>query len=498
MCPFQSVATNKSPSRTALLGLPTVTVLLLIMQGCASVGPDYQEPVIQTPDAWTEKVAEQVALGPRSTLQAWWTVFDDPLLDTLIERSRKENLDLRVAASRVRESRAILAIARGEKQPFVNASATPQRSRLSDDGPLEEVAPSSGFDSKSLFELKIDAAWEIDVFGRVRRTIEAAGAGYQASVLDYRDVLVTLFAEVALAYVDVRAAQQRIVNTRENAEIQKQTLASTRDRYESGITSKLDVAQAAGNYAQTLATIPPLEISLSQAINRLAVLLGQDAGSLRAEFSAVGPVPTPKRATGIGVPADVLRQRPDIRAAERLLAAQTAQIGVATAALYPEFSLEGLFALQSRSLDNLIDTSSKTWSLSAPAQYNVFDGGQVRGNIRIQDEKAQQLLLLYENKVLLAIEEVQNAISAFNQNQIRAQYLSEAATASVEAVELVTVQYETGLTDFVNVGVTQASLFVQQDQLIASQAEVVVNLIQLYKALGGGWDPDEAINLPDK
>lgn len=497
MASVRTGTTRNSRIRIPLSGVSVVSaVLLFIAQGCVAVGPDYREPVIPTPDAWTEKVAEQVALGPESSLQTWWTVFGDPLLDELVERSREQNLDLRIAASRIKESRAILAVARGERQPLVNAGATPGRSRLSDDGPLEEVAPPSGFQGRSLYELKVDASWEIDVFGRIRRTIEAAGAGYQASVLDYRDVLVTLFAEVALAYVDVRAAQQRIVYARENAEAQRGSLSLTRDRYESGVTSKLDVAQAAANLAVTQASIPPFEISLHQAINRLAVLLGQDAGSLQAEFSATGPVPTPKAVTGIGVPGDVLRQRPDVRAAERLLAAQTAQVGVATAALYPQFGLQGFFALQSRSFGQIIDTSSKTWRLEAPVNWSMFNGGQVRGNIRIQDEKAQQLLLHYENKVLLAIEEVENAITAYNSNQVRVNYLQDATAATEEAVELVNVQYQSGLTDFNNVLVTQRDLFSQQDQLVASEAEVVVNLITLYKALGGGWDPDETIRLP--
>jgi multidrug efflux system outer membrane protein len=485
-----------SSSCSPLSGVAAVSAMLLLaLQGCTTVGPDYQEPDIQTPDVWTEKVAEQVALGPQSSLQTWWKVLGDPLLDELIEQARKENLDLKVAASRVRQSRTILAIARGERQPLLNASATPTRSKLSDDGPLQEMAPASGFDPGNLFELKVDAVWEIDVFGRIRRTIEAAGAGYQASVLDYRDVLVTLFAEVALAYVDVRATQQRIVFARKNTRIQRGSLTLTLDSYESGVTSKLDVAQATGNLAVTESTIPSLEISLNQSINRLAVLLGRDAGSLQAQFSAIGRVPTPTEITGIGVPADALRQRPDIRAAERLLAAQTAQIGVATAALYPRFSLGGFFGLQSTSLSNLFDSSSETWSLSAPVQYSIFNGGQVRGNIRIQDEKAQQLLLLYRNKVLRAIAEVENAITALNRNQVRVDYLRTAAAATEEAVELVNIQYQTGLTDFNNVLVTQRDLSARQDQLVAGEAEVVVDLITLYKALGGGWDADEAISL---
>lgn len=481
------------PSTRPALFMALSMLALLALHGCAAVGPNYQKPEIQTPDAWTEKVAEQVAQGPASSLQTWWTVFEDPVLDGLIERCRQENLDLKIAISRVAESRAVLAIAGGEKQPVVDAGGSASLTKLSDDGPLQQVAPPGGFKSQNMLQLGVDAVWEIDVFGRVRRTIEAADAVYEASVEDYRDVLVTLFAEVALAYTDVRGAQQRIVYARKNIEAQLGSLAMTLDRWENGVSSKLDVAQAQANLAASQASIPSLEISLNQALNRLAVLLGQDAGSLQAELSATGPIPTPGEAIGIGVPADVLRQRPDIRRTERLLAAQTAQIGVATADLYPRFGLGGFFGLQSRTLGNLLDGSSLTFGLSAPIQWNIFSGGRVRGNIQVQNEKANQRLLQYENKVLLAVEEVENAIVGFNLNRTRRQYLETAATATAEAVDLVLVQYENGLTDFNNVLTTQRDLFSQQDQVVAAEAEVVMNLIALYKALGGGWDLDQAI-----
>lgn len=470
--------------------------LMLLLQACAAVGPDYQPPGIETPDAWTEKVVEQLGGAPQSTLQSWWTVFDDPVLDDLIEQCRAENLDLKVAVSRVREARAMLALAGGAKLPVVDAGATASRNKESDDGPLQQVAPPGGFKGQNLFQVSVDATWEIDVFGRVRRTIEAAGAGYQASIEDYRDVLVTLYAEVALTYTDVRAMQQRIAFTRDNAKLQSESLAIAKDRFESGIVSRLDVVQAQANLAATLATIPSLELSLNQALNRLAVLLGQHAGSLQAEFQTTGPLPDPVRSIGAGVPADVLRQRPDIRRAERLLAAQTAEIGVATADLYPSFGLSGMFGLQSRSLSNLIDSSSVTYGLGLPVQWNVFSGGRVRDNIEIQNERAQQLLLQYENKVLKAVEEVENAIIALNLGEIRLQHLQEATAATVQAVDLVQVQYDSGLTDFNNVLVTQRDLVYQQDQVVAAQAQIVTDLISLYKALGGGWDLDQAGDPP--
>ena len=496
MGPGQTGTAMNASFHTAFLGVKAFSLALLTLHGCAAVGPDYREPAIGTPDAWTEKVVQQLSEAPQSSLQSWWTVFDDPLLNELIDRCRMENLDLKVAVSRVRESRAVLAIARGENLPIANAGASASVTKLSDDGVLKQVAPVDGFSSHGLVQLGVDAVWEIDVFGRVRRTIEAAGAGYEASIEDYRDVLVTLYAEVALAYVDIREMQQRIAYAGANAELQRESLALASDRFNNGVSSRLDVVQAESNLEATLATIPSLQKALNQALNRLAVLLGQDAGSLQAQFVATGPLPAPTEAIGIGVPANVLRQRPDIRRAERLLAAQTAEVGVATADLYPRFGLGGFFGFQSRSLSNLLDSSSITYGLSAPVQWNIFSGGRVRGNIEVQNEKTQQRLLQYENKVLKAIEEVENSIMAFNLDRSRRDHLQTAATATKEADELVLVQYNIGLTDFNNVLVTQENLFALQDQLVTAQAQIVVDLIALYKALGGGWNLDQPVD-PD-
>jgi len=484
-------------TRAAYLTVSALLVLLAL-QGCSAVGPNYQEPELSVQDTWSAKIAEQVALGPESTLQTWWTVFNDPMLNGLIERSRQQNLDLQVAVSRIRESRAYLAMVRGKELPVVDASATATETKLSDDGPFQQVAPPGGFDPQGMLQLQLDAQWEIDVFGRVRRSIESAGAQYEATVEDYRDVMVTLFAEVAIAYTELRGAQQQIRYARENVDSQRQSLKLALDRWKNGVTSKLDVAQAQANLAATQASIPLLNLSLSQALNRLSVLLGQDVPSLRQELETIGPIPQPGEAIGVGIPADILRQRPDIRRSERLLAAQTAQIGVATADLYPSFNISGFIGLQSRSLSNLFDGSSETFSLAAPIEWNIFSGGRVHSNIRIQEEKASQLLLTYRQKVLVAIEEVENAIIGFNLSRTRCEYLTEATAATTEAVDMVLDQYQNGLTDFNNVLVTQRDLHFRQDRLVATETDLVLNLIALYKALGGGWNYGEPFVPPQE
>lgn len=484
-----------SPRRFPLL-LATAGILILFsLQGCMTVGPDYNAPDIKTPDTWAMKINQQVSKGPEASLQTWWSIFDDPLLDELIERSRKNNLDIKMAVSRVRESRAILKIANGGKQPRINANGNAERSEESDNGVLAPVEQFGSTQSHALFQLGVDASWEIDVFGRIRRTIESAGAGYQASIEDYRDVMVTLFAEVALAYIDIRTSQQQLSIAKSNAEDQRKSMVLAQDQYETGLSSKLDVTQAKANLASTKAMIPPLQLSLTHAFNRLAVLLGQDARELPPELQETKPLPSPGKGIEIGVPADVLRQRPDIRKAERLLAAQTAQIGVATAALYPRFSLGGSFGLQSRYFNTLFNSSSATWLLGAPMQWNLFSGGQVQGNIQVQQEKTRQLLLQYENNVQKAIEEVENAIAGYDLHQKQARYLREAVSATAESVDLVLTQYTNGLTDFNNVYVTQRELLAQQGQLLASEASTVINLVSLYKALGGGWDKNENVEF---
>lgn len=470
---------------TALM-LPAITFF-----GCA-VGPDYTKPDVQVPDAWSEAILEQAAQGPDASLQTWWTVFNDPVLSDLIERARTSNLDLEVAMSRVRAARLQLGIARGGFLPVINAGAGASRTQISDNGRLTQVAPPGGFEPQSIFEIGIDAAWEIDVFGRVRRTVEAAGAQFEATVEDSQDVRVTLFAEVAMSYVDVRAYQQRILNARSNAKAQRQSVQLTQDRYDSGVSSKLDLVQASSNLASTEAVVPTLEIGLHMALNRLAVLLGQDAGTLQGELNEARPIPSPTDRVGAGAPAELLRQRPDIRSAERQLAAKTALIGVATADLYPRFALSGVFGFSAKNTSDLFESSSDIWQVSAPIKWNLFSGGEVRKNIRVQEELAHQALLFYKNTVLLALEEVENSIVSFSRNQVRRERLANAVAAMAEAVVLATVQYDTGVTDFNNVLDTQRDLFEQQDQLISTEADVMRNLITLYKAVGGGWE----INQP--
>jgi multidrug efflux system outer membrane protein len=459
--------------------------------GCAPVGPNYQKPEIKTPDAWHETISSEMAKQSDSSLQTWWKIFDDPLLNQLIEQARQSNLDIKIAISGIAASRARLGIVSGQELPNANALGSFTRFKHSDHGPLKQLAPQSGFDAQNMFMVGVDAIWEIDVFGRIRRQIEAAGAEYEASIEDYRDVLVTLFAEVALAYVEIRSYQRRIECAEANAATQRKMLELTRARYDSGISSKLDMAQALSNLSNTEAAIPPFRIQLNSTINRLAVLLNVNSEPLQAKLGGPRPIPLARENVGIGVPADLLRQRPDIRMAEKQLAAQTALIGAATADLYPRFAISGFFGLETGSFSDVSGGSSLAWGVKSPIKWNFFSGGKTRSNIALNKEIASQDLFKYKDTVQKAIEEVKNAIVAHKQEKIRRNWLLAAVAATREAVDLVIVQYETGITDFNNVLDTQRTLFDQQDKLVASQTNVVVDLIRIYKALGGGWSVEE-------
>ena len=373
-------------------------------------------------------------------------------------------------------------------RPSVDGSAEYSRSRQSDEGYLEQVAPDNGFDAQNLYQMGVGATWELDVFGRVRRKIETAGDQYEASIEDERDVMVTLFAETAMAYVELRSFQQRIEVLKSNIELQAQSLENATARYESGVSSRLDVVQARSALANTQALLPTFEQGRQAALNRLAVLLGVNAGTLDAELDRPGSLPDATLVISPGVPADVVRQRPDIRRAERLLAARTAQIGVATAALYPNFSLTGFIGTQTRNFDNLFGSNTSVIEFATPVEWSLFNGGRVRSNITIQEERANQALLGYEQSVLIALAEVEDALYAYEQDLVNRKWLRVAVEASREAVKLVTVQYDAGLTDFNNVLTTQELLRSQEDQLIVSDTELAMDLIGLYRALGGGWD----------
>jgi NodT family efflux transporter outer membrane factor (OMF) lipoprotein len=478
-------------------------VLLTVTIGC-TVGPDYETPELeqQVPDAWKSAAAEEIETAG-SPLETWWTALNDPKLVELIHEARRvelihearrENLSVQTAAARVQEARAQLGIATGQYYPDVIVDGSYSRVDPSENS--AQIPLPGATDPFDLYNLGVGFGWEIDVFGRLRRGAESARAGLEASIEDYRDVMVVLMADVAANYIEVRTVQERIKYGRANVEAQASSLQLTRDRFDAGLSPLTDVTQAEYNLANSQAAIPRLEARLEAAINRLAVLLGNPPGYVDDLLTGESKIPDPDKAVTLGIPADLLRRRPDIRTAERQLASQTALIGVAKADLYPTFSLAGVLALESLDSSNFFDSDSTTWSLVPGLRWNIFSAGKIRNNIRVQEARTQQLLLTYEQSVLFALDEVESTMVAYEREQVRYQRLAEAVDASERTVELVRTQYMSGLTDFLNLLDAQRTLASQQDSWAESEGQVVQNLIALNRALGGGWSPPDPDNTP--
>lgn len=450
-------------------------ILVALLMACA-VGPDYAPP--QKPeemDQWQEAM-EAGIVPSEADVSQWWRHLQDPLLDALVVRALEGNLDLDQARSRVREARAQRGIAAAERFPTLDASGVATAEKRGD-------APSN-----ELYSAGFDAAWELDIFGRVQRSVEASTADLEARIENLRSVQVTLLAEVALNYVEVRSFQSRLKFAQSNVEIQQQTLEIVNARFDVELADRLDLRQAESNLAATRAEIPSLQAGLKRAMNSLSVLIGEKPGEVNARVLQPKPVPVAPAEIAIGIPADLLRRRPDIRQAERELAAQTARVGVATADLYPRFRLTGSLSFSSTDTTNLFTALSRAMSVGPSFSWNIFNAGSVRNNIAVQNERQQQALLAYEKSVLTALEEVENAIVSYARELDRRVELKRAVTASLEAVALAGDLYRSGLRDFNYVLDTQRTLFNQQDNLAASDAEVTSNLIRLYKAIGGGWD----------
>ncbi|HXG52805.1 MAG TPA: efflux transporter outer membrane subunit [candidate division Zixibacteria bacterium] len=453
----------------------------LALWGCFTVGPDYVEPETRLPAAWSRELGGglSAASPAEDGLARWWTVLGDPDLSALIERAAAGNRNLKVALARVREARARRAIAEAGYFPQVNFTASAARSRGSEQTGAGET--------RELYKTGFDATWEIDVFGRVRRSVEAAQGDLEASVADYHDVLVTVLAEVAVNYVEARTLQAQLQVAEENVEAQTETLQLTEWRFEAGLVSRLDVEQARSNLENTRAQLPRLRSDIEAARNRIAVLVGVHPGALDAELSARKPIPQPPVEIAVGVPAETLRRRPDVRRAERQLAAQTARVGVATADLYPRLSLPGSIGLEALSGDRLFSAGSRAASLAGSLVWTIFKGGAIRRAIEAQSALQQQALEQYEAAVLTALEDVENALVAYAGEQERQRALAEADQAARHAAQLARDQYASGLVDFQTVLDAERTSLASQDQLVQSRGRVASNLIALYKSLGGGW-----------
>ena len=467
-----------------------VALTCLFLSGC-TVGPDARVPQPEITPHWRDTESENLKIDGRE-LTGWWLQFNDPILNGLIDEATVNNEGVIEAYYRIVEARASRGLTRTDKLPAFDTDGSYQFARTATSGGFfGQIGGGGGFGGIDTtvdnWSWGLNGSWELDFFGRVARLIEAADAEICASVWDYRDALVILTADVATNYVDARTFQQRLDIARSNLESQRNSLDITEKRFNAGLTAELDVAQARSNLATTQAEIPTLETGYRQAVNRLSILLGKAPGYVDKLLSEVGEIPSTTGEIAVGIPADLLRRRPDIRRAERSLVAANARIGAAEAEYYPQFSLAGSFGLDAQDLSQVFQPAALGANVGPAARWNVMDFGRIAFNIQVQEARTSQAASRYRDRVIRAAEEVDNGIMAYTREQQRSGFLREAVDATKRSVELSQKQYTQGTSDFQRVLDSQRSLLQVEDQLAASESNVTKNLIQLYRALGGGW-----------
>jgi multidrug efflux system outer membrane protein len=471
-----------------------VCILVFTLGGCI-VGPDYQPADPHAPKAWSSPLANGLNDAPAPV--AWWTGFHDPELDSLIQRAEKSNLDLQVAEAHLRQARAFRAASAADFGPTVDTTASAYKQRQSENQPLIgslPLPPNFPFEYK-VYQAGFDASWEIDVFGGKQRALEAADAEWQSAIETRNDALVSLLAEVARNYVELRGAQQRLEIARHNLALQQETVELTAARVRGGIATDLDLRRATALDANLRASLAPLETSLHISMLGLATLLGQNPGDLTTELSPVAAVPAGPPQVPVGLPSTLLRRRPDVRRAERQLAAETARIGVAKSDWFPKFSLTGDVGYESVSSGKWFEPSSRFWSFGPSFEWRIFDFGRVRAEVNAQTAAQEAALATYQKSVLTSLQEAESAMVSYAQEQNRHQALLDAVKDNRHSLELANDLYQKGRVNYLDVLDVQRTLYQATDNLAASDQAVALDLIVLYKALGGGWESGSKSDL---
>lgn len=463
--------------------------LCLVLAGCA-ITPDYQPRTPDVPARWSE--APESSSSAATADFPWWQTFNDPMLDSLVARALRANLDLQSAEARIREVRARRGIAAAARWPSVGARVSAARERESKNAPNPVLVQPDGQvelpgQSENLFQAGFDATWELDLFGGVRRTLEAGQADLESAVYDRDAVLVTLVAEVSRNYLELRGSQRQCRIARENLAARQDMLTLVQARYAAGMASDLDVARAETQVQQAASRLPPLDASCKKAVHHLGVLLDQPASALADELRLERPIAVPSAQPPLGLPSDLLRQRPDIRSAERRLAAASARLGAATTDLYPRFSLLGTVGLASVAAGDFFNGASTLWSVGPSMTWPIFQGGRIVATREVRDAQQQQALIAYRRAILNGIEDVENAIAGYRQEQTRRAALAKALDAEQRTLAFARTRYTAGLTDFREVLAAQRGLDQAQSDLAQTDTAVSLDLIAIYKALGGGW-----------
>lgn len=460
--------------------------------GCTMVGPDFVTPQAPEKAGWTGAASPGVSERSQPSI-AWWKRLKDPVLDKLVDTAFDQNLTLQIAAVRIFQARAQLGIVLGDRFPqSQKVGGGYKKEWLSKDvGVLREISKlDPAFEPTfETWSAGIDASWELDLWGQVRRGVQAATANVVVQVANYDDVLVTLVGDVATAYVTIRELQAELDLARENVTTQKKSLNLVELRFKDGVTTDLDVQEATALLNNTESEIPALEADLAKAQNALAVLLGMPPGNVDAAVRRPRAMPNPPAGIGVGIPADLLRRRPDIRAAEMRAAVQAAQIGVAQADLYPQFGITGDIGFKATDFSDLFSGKSLTGLFNPGISWNFLNYGRIRNNVRVQDARYQESIVEYQQTVLKAYREVEDALTAFLKAKQQVLYLARASIAAEKAVGIALDQYQQGTADYSRVLNTQTVLLHTEQRLAAVRAAVLTNLIAVYKGLGGGWQP---------
>ncbi len=498
----QKLSSADSPARGApnrpWIPLPPIVWRILVLwviclTGCTpwsqylhngfKVGPNYAKPAAPVAERWIDAADERVR-SVSTDENLWWAVFNDPVLNGLVQSAYQQNLSLREAGFRVLEARAQLGIATGQLAPQVqtNTGAYSANS-LSRNVANRAYTPERWFGQ---WDYGFDLSWELDFWGRFRRAIEASEATLDASVEQYDDCLVTILGDIATNYVQYRTFEQRIAFAEDNLRVQRKILELATARFQGGMTSELDVHQAQSDLSSTEAMIPQLRMLRREANNRLCILLGTPPENLERRLGP-GPIPTAPPAVAVGIPAELLRRRPDVRRAERLAAVQSAKIGVAQADLFPQVFIDGSLGYASQDLGNLFTGNSFNGSVGPGFQWNILNYGRILNNVRSQDATFQELVTAYQQTLLKANEEVENGLVHFLEAQEEVRALTRSVVEARMSVEQAMAQYQGGLTDFNRVAVLQEQLVQRQDQLAQAQGDIALGLIRVYRALGGGW-----------
>ncbi|MCW6513077.1 efflux transporter outer membrane subunit [Lichenifustis flavocetrariae] len=457
------------------------------LSGCA-VGPDYKTPAMAIPARWAEREGHRAG---RVELAAWWERFGDRLLPKLVARAVAGNLDVATAKARVREARALRDEAAASLLPDLNASSSAQRSRT--------AAQAVGFpaSTSNLFQADFDASWDLDLFGGNARSVEAKDDATEAAAYGLRSTLLTLVADVARYYVDARGYQARIALARQSAASQRQTVALTEKQFAAGVSTGADLAKARALALSTEANVPALESSYRQTVHRLGVLLGVGPEAVLADMADPRPLPVPKSSVAVGIPADVIRSRPDVAQAERQLAEQTAQVGVEEAQRYPDVTLSGSVGVSAFTLGDITKASSRTWSFGPSASVPILDAGKRRAAVTAQKAVRDQYDAAYRAAVLSAMEDVENALVALSRQRLQTEKQGRSADNYNEAARIARVLYRQGSTAFLDVLDAERSLYEAQDTFIQNQVSLTEDYIALFKALGGNWSGALDVNRPE-